>query len=94
MISPPNVPLAQERWSPRLRSTLLVFCTVVTAVITGGSPQQVLDSFRPGLAVVTVVAAAGLLITLSGLRTRRPGGGVLVATSVPRTEPEGVAVGD
>ncbi|MGP3927450.1 MFS transporter [Streptomyces sp. 8N616] len=54
-----------------------IFLAVVTAVVTAagaesGSPQEVLDSFRPGLAVVTATALAGLLITLSGLRTRRP----------------------
>ncbi|WP_328540117.1 MFS transporter [Streptomyces sp. NBC_00344] len=53
-----------------------VFLAIVTAAITAGgradgSPQAVLDSFRPGLVVVTVIALAGLLITLTGLRTRR-----------------------
>ncbi|MER6996123.1 MFS transporter [Streptomyces sp. NPDC000410] len=52
-----------------------IFLAAVTAVITAdgggtGSPQQVLDSYRPGLVVVTVIALAGLLITLPGLRTR------------------------
>ncbi|MFI1471865.1 MFS transporter [Streptomyces wuyuanensis] len=55
-----------------------VFLAVVTAVITagggtGGTPRDVLDSFRPGLVVVTVIAAAGLLVTLTGLRRRRAG---------------------
>jgi hypothetical protein len=71
----------------------------VTAVITagggeGGSPQEVLDSFRPGLVVVTGIAVVGLLLTLTGLRTRRSRESVLVAKSVPEAEPERVAVGD
>ncbi len=51
------------------------FLAVVTAVVTanssaGSSPQAlVLDSYRPGLIVVTGIAVAGLLITLPGLRT-------------------------
>ncbi|MGP3633907.1 MFS transporter [Streptomyces sp. 24-1644] len=53
-----------------------IFLAVVTAAITAdgggdGSPQAVLDSYRPGLVVVTVVALAGLLITLTGLRRNR-----------------------
>ncbi|MFF8845560.1 MFS transporter [Streptomyces sp. NPDC015127] len=77
-----------------------LFLAVVTAVITAGgetgaSAQEVLDSFRPGLVVVTAIAAVGLLITLTGLRTRRavrkP---VVVATSVPAAERERVKVGD
>lgn len=56
-----------------------IFLAVVTAVATAGAPadptpQAVLESYRPGLAVVTVIAAAGLLITLPGLRTRRSPG--------------------
>jgi MFS family permease len=57
-----------------------LFLAVVTAVITAGdgvgagavSPQQMLDSFRPGLIVVTGIAVVGLLVTATGLRTRRP----------------------
>ncbi|MGW0701057.1 MFS transporter [Streptomyces sp. NPDC002867] len=77
-----------------------IFLAVVTAVITAGgetgrSAQEVLDSFRPGLVVVTAIAAVGLLITLTGLRARRATGeSVLVATSVPAVEPEPVKVGD
>jgi hypothetical protein len=41
----------------------------------------VLDSYRPGFLVVTGVAVAGLLITLTGLRTRRPARSVVVAKS-------------
>jgi len=48
---------------------------VVTAVVTsqagaGGSPSDVLDAFRPGLAVATGVAGLGLLLALSGLLLR------------------------
>ncbi|MDQ1012370.1 MFS family permease [Streptomyces sp. V4I23] len=77
-----------------------IFLAVVTAVITAGgetgrSAQEVLDSFRPGLVVVTAIAAVGLLITLTGLRARRATGeSVVVATSVPAVEPEPVKVGD
>ncbi|MFI6107034.1 MFS transporter [Streptomyces sp. NPDC051310] len=66
-----------------------LFLAVVTAVITaggaeGGSKQEVLDSFRPGLTVVTAIALAGLLITLTGLRRRRDGQpSVVVAKSSP-----------
>ncbi len=66
------------------------FLAVTTAVITAGgghggnaSPQAVLDGFRPGLAVVAVIALAGLLITLPGLRRPRgtATGSVVVARS-------------
>ncbi|WP_405483263.1 MFS transporter [Streptomyces sp. NBC_00009] len=68
-----------------------IFLAVVTAVVTansggGSSPQAVLDSFRPGLVVVTAIALVGLLITLTGLRTRRPQGTVLIAKSVREEE--------
>ncbi|GAA1370125.1 MFS transporter [Streptomyces beijiangensis] len=70
-----------------------IFLAVVTAVITAhgsadGSPQALLDSYRPGLVVVTVVAVAGLLITVTGLRTRRVAEQhtVLVAKSEPVRE--------
>ncbi|MFE0130059.1 MFS transporter [Streptomyces sp. NPDC059037] len=64
-----------------------IFLAVVTAVITaagdgaGSSPQAVLDSYRPGLIVVTAIAVAGLLITLTGLRTRRTPESVVVSKS-------------
>ncbi|MER5183788.1 MFS transporter [Streptomyces sp. NPDC002896] len=63
-----------------------IFLAVVTAVVAanghgGSSPQAVLDSFRPGLMVVTAIALGGLLITLTGLRARRPQQTVLVAKS-------------
>ncbi|QKW05217.1 MFS transporter [Streptomyces sp. NA04227] len=63
-----------------------IFLAVVTAVVTANSkehatPEQVLDSFRPGLLVVTLVAAAGLLLSLPGLRTRRGGPSLVVARS-------------
>lgn len=66
-----------------------IFLAVVTAVITAhgsgdGSSQAVLDSYRPGLVVVTAIAFAGLLITLTGLRRRRP-----VQHSVPVASSEG-----
>jgi sugar phosphate permease len=55
-----------------------IFLAIVTAVVTAGAPedptpQAVLDSYRPGLIVVTGVAVAGLLIALSGLRARPAG---------------------
>jgi hypothetical protein len=68
-------------------------------VVTAGAPenatpQAVLDSYRPGLVVVTAIAAAGLLITLTGLRTpRRPQRSVVVAKS-PVQEAERVTVRD
>ncbi|WP_105969311.1 MFS transporter [Streptomyces geranii] len=68
-----------------------IFLAVVTAVVTAGtpdnpSPQAVLDAYRPGLIVVTGIALAGLLVTLPGLRTRRPGQSVVVAKSPQRQE--------
>ncbi|WP_344011509.1 MFS transporter [Streptomyces thermospinosisporus] len=53
-----------------------LFLAVVTAVVTAHAPerpdpQAVLDSYRPGLIVVTGIAVAGLLISLTGLRWRR-----------------------
>ncbi|MEV6962578.1 MFS transporter [Streptomyces sp. NPDC051207] len=77
-----------------------IFLAVVTAVITANAPenptpQGVLDSYRPGLVVVTLVAVAGLLITLTGLRTRRPGRTITVARSpLPEAHAEPVPVRD
>ncbi|MET8581397.1 MFS transporter [Streptomyces collinus] len=81
-----------------------IFLAVVTAVVTAAAPAHptahaVLDSYRPGFMVVTGVAVAGLLITLTGLRDRRPRPSVVVARStveVPATaeEAERVAVRD
>ncbi|QEV16782.1 MFS transporter [Streptomyces alboniger] len=83
-----------------------IFLAIVTAVVTASShaddssPQAVLDSFRPGLIVVTVIAVAGLLITLTGLRTPRRRGSLVVTKSVPleagreEAEREHVAVRD
>ncbi|MFG2422253.1 MFS transporter [Streptomyces sp. NPDC048448] len=70
-----------------------IFLAIVTAVVTansseGSSPQAVLDSYRAGLLVVTGIALAGLLITLPGLRTRRPQGSVVVAKSARQTSQE------
>lgn len=76
-----------------------IFLAVVTAVVTAGAPenatpQAVLDSYRPGLVVVTAIAAAGLLITLTGLRTpRRPQRSVVVVKSTVQ-EAERVTVRD
>ncbi|MFJ6725468.1 MFS transporter [Streptomyces sp. NPDC091281] len=63
-----------------------LFLAVVTAVVTAGAPddatpQAVLDSYRPGLTVVTAIAAIGLLITLTGVRTHRARPTVVVAKS-------------
>lgn len=68
-----------------------IFLAVVTAVVTansseGSSPQAVLDSYRPGLIVVTGIALAGLLITLPGLRTRRTQQSVVVAKSLQENQ--------
>ncbi len=67
-----------------------IFLAVVTAVVTahtghGGGKQAVLDSYRPGLWVITGIGVLGLLVTVSGLRRRRPSYGLLVASSA--TEP-------
>ncbi|WP_333767421.1 MFS transporter [Streptomyces sp. IBSBF 2435] len=64
-----------------------IFLAVVTAVVTantgghGGGRQAVLDSYRPALWVVTGIGVVGLLLTASGLRSRRPSYGILVASS-------------
>ncbi|MFI7011917.1 MFS transporter [Streptomyces sp. NPDC050145] len=76
-----------------------IFLAVVTAVVTanapkGSSPQAVLDSFRPGLVVVTAIAVAGLLITLPGLRRSRSRDSVVVARSVPEAAEDRVPVRD
>ncbi len=73
-----------------------IFLAVVTAVVTAGtpenpSPQAVLDAYRPGLIVVTGIALAGLLVTLPGLRTRRPARSVVVAKSLQQPEEEAAA---
>ncbi|MFJ2829852.1 MFS transporter [Streptomyces sp. NPDC087263] len=64
-----------------------IFLAIVTAVVAanssgGSSPQAVLDSYRPGLVVVTAIAFVGLLISLPGLRTRRPRESIVVVKSV------------
>ncbi|MFI6335009.1 MFS transporter [Streptomyces sp. NPDC050535] len=64
-----------------------IFLAVVTAVVAanssgGSSPQAVLDSYRPGLMVVTAIAFVGLLISLPGLRTRRSPESLVVVKSV------------
>lgn len=78
-----------------------IFLAVVTAVITAAShgadasPQAVLDSYRPGLIVVTAIAATGLLSTLTGLRTRRTQETILVVKSVQQeADEERMAVRD
>ncbi|MQY37370.1 putative MFS-type transporter EfpA [Streptomyces sp. RB17] len=77
-----------------------IFLAVVTAVVTANGPahatsQAVLDSYRPGFVVVTGIAAAGLLITLTGLRGRRTQRSLVVARStVEEAEAERVAVRD
>ncbi|MER6571695.1 MFS transporter [Streptomyces sp. NPDC001093] len=77
-----------------------IFLAVVTAVVTANAPahatpQAVLDSYRPGFMVVTGIAAAGLLITLAGLRGRRTQRSLVVARStVEEAEAERVAVRD
>ncbi|MGW3245732.1 hypothetical protein [Streptomyces sp. NPDC001070] len=66
----------------------------MTAAITAGAddrpatPQAVLDSFRPGLVVVSAIALTGLLITLTGLR-RRVSYGFVVASSDTAAAPVG-----
>ncbi|MEV0224088.1 MFS transporter [Streptomyces sp. NPDC050704] len=67
-----------------------IFLAVVTAVVAANAsessaPQAVLDSYRSGLVMVTVIALAGLLVTATGLRTRRTTrqATVLVAKSEP-----------
>lgn len=69
-----------------------VVLAVVTAAITAsrhsraGSPQQILESYRSGLAVVVLVALAGLLVTLTGLRSDpRRHRTALVAADEPAT---------
>jgi predicted MFS family arabinose efflux permease len=77
-----------------------IFLAVVTAVVTAhapaqASPQAVLDSYRPGLVVVTGIALVGLLFTLTGLRTRRVQRSLVVARSLPQeADAEPVAVRD
>ncbi|MZD05589.1 MFS transporter [Streptomyces sp. SID5785] len=69
-----------------------IFLAVVTAVVTanapaGASPQAVLDSFRPGLVVITAVAVVGLLVTLTGVRGVRRTESLIVARSTPTPTP-------
>ncbi|MET8826956.1 MFS transporter [Streptomyces sp. NPDC004610] len=80
-----------------------IFLAVVTAVVTAGAPdnpenatpQAILDSYRPGLYVVTGIALAGLLLSLPGLRTRRRGESLVVAKSTTQeAEAERIAVRD
>ncbi|MET9972776.1 MFS transporter, partial [Streptomyces sp. NPDC006356] len=78
-----------------------LFLAVVTAVLTANSPEEpaspeaVLDSYLPALVVTTVIAVAGLLIALTGLRTRRGQRTVVVAKSTTKeAEAEPAAVRD
>ncbi|WP_367325026.1 MFS transporter [Streptomyces sp. HUAS ZL42] len=77
-----------------------LFLAVVTAVLTANapdepaSPQAVLDSYRPALTVITGIAVAGLLIALTGLRTRRRQQSIVVAKSTSQEEAERVTVRD
>ncbi|GAA3548439.1 MFS transporter [Streptomyces osmaniensis] len=78
-----------------------LFLAVVTAVLTANapkepaSPQAVLDSYLPALVVITGIAVVGLLIALTGLRTRRGQRTVVVAKSTAKeAEAERVAVHD
>ncbi|MFS4094695.1 MFS transporter [Streptomyces sp. AF1A] len=77
-----------------------IFLAVVTAVVTANAPahpapQAVLDSYRPGFLVVTGVALAGLLITVTGLRGRRTRQSLVVAGSAAtEASAERVAVRD
>ncbi|WP_030737487.1 MFS transporter [Streptomyces sp. NRRL S-31] len=66
-----------------------IFLAVVTAVITAhaperATPQGVLDSYRPGLVVVTLIAVVGLLLSLTGVRRNRAARSVVVARSTAR----------
>lgn len=76
-----------------------LFLAVVTAVLTANtpeesaSPQAHLDSYMPALVVITGIAVVGLLIALTGLRTRREPRTVVVAKSTSR-EAERVTVRD
>ncbi|MFF7451705.1 MULTISPECIES: MFS transporter [unclassified Streptomyces] len=69
-----------------------LFLAVVAAVLTANAPaegasrQAVLDSYLPGLTVVTGIAVAGLLISLTGLRFRPRRKTVVVARSTPQAE--------
>ncbi|MDJ0342903.1 MFS transporter [Streptomyces sp. H10-C2] len=69
-----------------------IFLAIVTAVVTASgtdgprTPQAVLDTYRPGLVVVTVIGLVGLLLTLTGLRERRPATEIIVASSVPSAD--------
>jgi hypothetical protein len=79
-----------------------LFLAVVTAVLTANAPddpaasrQEILDGYLPGLVVVTGIAVAGLLISLTGLRVRRPRQpSVVVAKSAAQEETERVVVRD
>lgn len=77
-----------------------LFLAVVTAVLTANapeenaSPQAVLDSYLPGLTVVTGIAVLGLLISLTGLRVPPRQKTVVVAKSTSQEEAERVTVRD
>jgi MFS family permease len=71
-----------------------VVLAVVTAVIDAGganrviSPAATLAAYRPALVLITIVAAAGLLVALSGTRHRNQ---MPAADPVPAVEPAGAA---
>jgi EmrB/QacA subfamily drug resistance transporter len=76
-----------------------IVLAVVTAVVTArgegaATPEEVLDSYRPGLAVVTGFAVAGLLLMLTGLRRRRPPHSVVVARGSAPAGQEAAPVGE
>lgn len=73
-----------------------IVLAVVTAVVDAGgaskiiSPSATVAAYRPALGLITAIAAAGLLVALSGLRARR-GPADQVALGTPAASAEATA---
>ena len=74
-----------------------VVLAIVTAVVDAGgalkltSPSTVLGAYRPALVLITVIAAIGALVALSGLRRRPAVTEVPATAAVAAAEPVGSA---
>jgi EmrB/QacA subfamily drug resistance transporter len=77
-----------------------VVLAIVTAVVDAGgaskviSPAATLSAYRPALILITVVAAVGMLVALSGLRRRAAGSGPEAVLEVEPTAAKAAELAD
>ena len=74
-----------------------IVLSIVTAIVDSGganqvtSPQSLLTAYRPALVVITGIAAAGVAVALSGLRSAGPRTAAASANRSEETELEAAA---